>query len=243
MIDFNSKSLFSDRINHYIDTALEIEDSLQPGREYLGGSRLGVECERALQYEFLKVPVDDGKHFPGRVLRIFARGHWVESAMTSWLRNAGFGLVTAKKDGGQFGFKDGKLAGHCDGIFVSGPAEFGPWPRLWECKGIGEKYFKQVSEDRLKKTFPVYYAQIQVYMKKFMMTANPALFCAINANTMEIYWEPVPFVPDFEESLEAKAARIFQACEAGELLPRTWQDPDFFKCRFCNWRETCWGGG
>jgi len=241
MIDFNSKSLLSDRINHYIDTAQEIEDSLQPGREYLGGSRLGVECERALQYEFLKVPVDPGKHFPGRVLRIFSRGHWVEAAMVGWLRNAGFGLITEKRDGGQFGYKVDKEAGHCDGVFVSGPAEFGPWPRLWECKGIGEKYFKQLVENRLKKEYPVYYAQTQIYMRRFNLTANPALFSAVCVNTMAIYWEPVPFDSQFADSLEAKAKRIFQACAAGELLPRMYHDSDFFKCRFCSWQATCWG--
>lgn len=242
MIDFNSKSMLGDRLNYYIDTALEIEQSLQPERKYLGGSRLGVECERALQYEYWKTPVDTGRHFPGRVLRIFARGHWVESAMVEWLRTAGFGLVAEKKDGGQFGFRDhgGKLAGHNDGVFVSGPSEFGPWPRLWECKGIKEKCFKSLEKNKLKKEYPVYYGQVQIYMKEFGLTVNPALFSAINMNDMSIYWESVPFDPDFTKSLDAKAVRILQACEAGELLPRQWQDPDFFKCRFCNWHNTCW---
>jgi hypothetical protein len=244
MIDFNSKSLLSDRINWHIDTALELEESLQPGRKYLGGSRLGVECERALQYEYWKAPKDEGKHFPGRVLRVFARGHWIESAMIDWLRNAGFGLIPHKKDGGQFGFVDhgGKMKGHNDGVFVSGPAEFGPWPRLWECKGIMEKYHKSLKKNKLQKEYPIYYAQIQTYMAKFKLTDNPALFSAINMNTMEIYWEPVPFVPDFVKNLDAKALRILRACEAGELLPRFWHDPNYFKCKWCNWRETCWKG-
>ncbi len=79
--------------------------------------------------------------------------------MAGWLRNAGFGLIVNKKDGGQFGFKDhgGRVAGHNDGVFVSGPVEFGPWPRLWECKGIMEKYFKALIKDKLKSTYPVYY--------------------------------------------------------------------------------------
>lgn len=240
MIDFNSRSQLSDRINHYIDTALEVEDSLQPRREYLGGSRLGVECERALQFEYLKVPVDDGKEFSGRDLRVFARGHWVESAMIGWLLNAGFGLVTEKKDGGQFGYKTGREAGHCDGVFISGPQEFGPWPRLWECKGIQEKYFNSLQTNKLQNEYPVYYAQIQRYMEKFKLIDNPALFSAINANTMDIYWESVPFVPDFVKSLDAKVQRIFQSCDAGELLPRFYHDPEFFKCKWCNWRKKCW---
>ena len=132
MIDFNSKSLLSDRINYRIDKALELEDSFQPQRKYLGGSRIGHECERALQFEFTKTPKDPGKHFTGRILRILERGHWVESAMINWLKKSGFGLIDIDKNGKQFGFSEqnGYYCGYSDGVFVAGPDDLGPWPRL-----------------------------------------------------------------------------------------------------------------
>ena len=53
----------------------------QPVRQYLGASRLGVGCERALQYEFAQAPVDYGREIQGRMLRIFERGHVMEDCM------------------------------------------------------------------------------------------------------------------------------------------------------------------
>ena len=103
-----------------------------------------------------------------------------------------------------------------------------------------EKYFKTLIKDKLKNTYPVYYGQIQIYMAKFKLVDNPALFSAINMNTMQIYWEEIPFSEDYAKGLDAKAVRILQACEAGELLPRHWQDPQFFKCKWCNYHSRCW---
>ncbi|MGM0601378.1 MAG: hypothetical protein ACQESP_12235, partial [Candidatus Muiribacteriota bacterium] len=244
MIDLNSKSKISDRINYYLDSALELEQQFQPERSYFGGSRVGVECERALQYEFLKTPVDHGKHFPARVLRIFERGHWVESAMIKWMRNAGFGLIKGTKDGGQFGFKtkilDQDVAGHNDGIIVSGPYEFSPWPRLWECKGIQEKDWKELQKKGLKSKYPVYYGQVQFYMKYFNLTDNPAWFSAINMNRMDIYWEVINFDENFTYLLDEKVKRIINSSLNGEMLPRISQDETFYKCRWCNWHKRCW---
>ena len=129
--------------------------------------------------------------------------------------------------------------GHCDGIIVSGPDAFGPWPRLWECKGLEQKYFLALKRHKLRKEQPTYFGQCQYYMMHLGLTENPALFCAVNMNRMEIYWEEVPFDPNYADGLEHKAARIIQACEAQELLPRISQDPDFFKCKMCNWQKQC----
>ena len=82
---------------------------------YLGGSRLGHPCERALQFEYAQAPKDEGAGFDGRTLRIFAIGHALEDLAAAWLRAAGFDLYTRKSlapakaggnrpDGGQFGF-------------------------------------------------------------------------------------------------------------------------------------------
>jgi hypothetical protein len=69
-------------------------------RDYLGASRLGVACERALQFEYAKAPVDYGRDTQGRMLRIFERGHVMEDCMVAWLCDAGFDLRTQKPDGG-----------------------------------------------------------------------------------------------------------------------------------------------
>lgn len=209
----------------------------------MGGSRLGVECERALQYEYFNVKKDEGKDFSGRILRIFARGHWVEEYLINVIRQAGYELKTINNAGYQFGFKylDGKIQGHCDGVFTAGP-ETMAYPALWECKGIQEKDWKLLVKEKLKKKYPVYYSQIQIYQKHFGLTDNPAIFSACNMNTMEVYWEAIPHDPNFAILLEAKGMRIIAACEAGELLPRMSQDPNFYICKhFCSYGRRCFG--
>ncbi|NCV59276.1 MAG: hypothetical protein EBW47_10860 [Betaproteobacteria bacterium] len=85
-------------------------------RSYLGASRLGAPCERALQYEYAKASVDEGRGFSGRTLRIFEVGHIFEDLVIRWLRLAGFELHNRKANGDQFGFSvaGGRLKGHVD---------------------------------------------------------------------------------------------------------------------------------
>ena len=71
-------------------------EATRPPRDYLGGSRLGHPCERALQFEFAGAPKDDGAEFSGRTLRIFGIGHALEDLAVRWLRGAGFDLYTRK---------------------------------------------------------------------------------------------------------------------------------------------------
>ena len=70
MLDFNRRTTCADQINAIIDAAIESERGAVPARAYLGGSRLGAPCERALQFEFTGAPKDEGSHFKGQTLRI-----------------------------------------------------------------------------------------------------------------------------------------------------------------------------
>lgn len=240
MIDLNSKDVLSNSINSQIDNALILENKKQAKRSYLGGSRIGVDCERALQYEYFNVEKDADKEFSGRTLRIFERGFWVEDMVAKWLRNAGFELKTQKKNGDQFGWEaiNGKFKGHCDGILMSGTDNF-QYPALWENKGTGSKSYKMVVKQGLKKAKPEYYAQVQTYQHFLQLTNNPAFFSIVNMDTMEIHWELIEHNHEHTEILINKAIRILQACKAGELLPKQFHDPDFFKCKWCDWRTRC----
>lgn len=104
MMDFNSSSSISGQISSLIDLGLQKTRSKEKSRQYLGASRLGVACERALQYEYAQAAVDPGRETQGRILRIFERGHANEDSMVAWLRAAGFDLRTHKPNGEQFGF-------------------------------------------------------------------------------------------------------------------------------------------
>lgn len=243
MLDFNSTTTFSERFEALIDAGLQAREQQQARRQYLGASRLGVSCERQLQYEYAQAPVDPDKGFSGRILRIFERGHRMEDAMVGWLRAAGFILKTEGKDGQQFGFAvaDGQLQGHCDGVFVGGPEGFA-YPALWECKALGSKSWNDLAKKGLAVSKPVYAAQVAIYQAYLGLFDNPAIFTAVNADSMEIYAELVPFDAALAQKMSDRAVTVIKATEAGELLPRGFAEASHFECRFCSYAERCWGG-
>ncbi len=251
MLDFNSRSQTSAHVNAAIDAALVAANQATPPRSYLGGSRLGHACERALQFEFVKAPKDEGSDFDGRLLRIFGIGHALEDVAVAWLRAAGFDLYTRRgggEHGEQFGFSvaGGRIRGHVDGVFAGGPTIPGmAFPALWECKTMNAKAWRETSSKGVAVAKPIYAAQIAVY-QAYMdagvpgVADNPALFTAINKDTAELHHELVPFNAELAQRMSDRAVRILAATDAGELLPRVAAQADHFECRFCPWAKRCW---
>ena len=161
--------------------------------------------------------------------------------MVAWLRDAGFDLRTRRVDGEQFGFSvaDGRLQGHIDGVIVDGPEGFA-YPALWENKCLGMKSWRELEKNRLAVAKPVYAAQVAIYQAYLELHEHPALFTAVNADTMEIYAELVPFDAGLAQCMSDRAVKVIQATEAGELLPRSFAESTHFECKFCAWAERCW---
>ncbi|MDZ4135352.1 MAG: hypothetical protein U1D06_07115 [Paracoccaceae bacterium] len=252
MLDYNHRPGIAERVNAAIDAALIAEREATPPRTYLGASRLGHACERALQFEFAGAPKDEGADFGGQTLRIFEIGHQLEDLAIRWLCAAGLDLYTRKgnrPDGEQFGFSvaGGRIRGHVDGIIAAAPAPLGIGvPALWECKTMNAKNWRACVKEGVAVAKPVYAAQIalyQAYMEGTVpgISANPALFTAINKDTAELHHELVPFDAGLAQRMSDRGVRILQATDAGELLPRIASNRDFFECRFCPWAERCWG--
>ena len=251
MLDYNHTRSFADMLNDVVDAALMDENAARPRREYLGGSRVGHACERALQFEFAGAPKDEDADFPGRTLRIFAIGHVLEDLAIKWLRAAGLDLYTRKgndPDGQQFGFSvaGGRIRGHADGIIASAPEalKLGV-PALWECKTMNAKNWRETVKSGVAVAKPIYAAQIalyQAYMDASIpgLASNPALFTAINKDTAELHHELVPFNPELAQRMSDRAVRILRATDAGELLPRVARERDHFECRMCPYAHRCW---
>jgi hypothetical protein len=248
MIDLNHQPKFHEKVTSLVDTALQAENAMREKRRYLGGSRLGVSCERALQFEYVDAPVDPGAEFLGRTLRIFEVGHALEDLAIRWLRLAGIDLYTRRKEGGQFGFSvaDGRIQGHLDGVIAGAPAELGlAFPMLWECKTMNDKHWRDTVKKGVAVTKPVYAAQIatyQAYMEPAIpgISNNPALFTAINKDTEELWFELVPFDAALAQRMSDRAVKVIQATEAGEQLPRIATEPGFHECKYCAWTQRCW---
>ncbi len=241
MIDFNASASLSGQISALIDNGLQQARAGQTKRLYLGASRLGVACERQLQFEYAQAPVDHGRDFQGRILRIFERGHLNEASMVTWLRGAGFDLRTHKANGEQYGFSvaEGRLQGHIDGVFVAGPEGFA-YPALWETKNLNAKSWRDLQKNGLAISKPVYAAQVAVYQAYLDLHDNPAIFTAVNADTMDIYAELVPFDAALAQRMSDRGVKVIAATEAGELLPRAYLDATHFECKFCSWQDRCW---
>lgn len=248
MLDYNHRPTFAERVNARLDAALTAAHAQAPPRTYLGGSRLGVACERALQFEYAGAPRDEGRGHDGRILRIFAAGHLFEELAIEWLRQAGFELYTRRRDGAQFGFSvaGGRIRGHVDGILADGPADLGlAYPALWECKSLNARSWKDTVKRGVGVSKPVYAAQIAVYQAYMEgqvpgISQTAALFTAINKDTAELHHEPVAFDAALAQRMSDRAVRILRATETHELLPRVAQSRDHHECRLCPWAERCW---
>lgn len=240
MLDFNARATKEGRFLNLIDQAITGQPERR--REYLGASGIGEPCARRLQYEYQGAPKDDGSEFSARTMRIFHRGHQGEEWMIEWIRAAGFNLRT-DKNGRQFGFSDcdDRFKGHIDDVIVEGPNGFS-YPALWENKVLGSKGFGQLVEHGVAKAYPKYAAQLATYQAYMQLAENPEFFTAVNADTMEIHLELVPFNAALAQECADKAARVLAACDHGEVLPQASDDPDGFVCRFCNYKKRCWDG-
>ncbi len=251
MLDYNHQPKFAEILNAVVDTALVVENAATTPRDYLGGSRIGHPCERALQLEFAGAPRDEGGSFSGQTLRIFAIGHALEDLAIRWLRAAGFDLCTRKgnrPDGDQFGFSvaGGRVRGHVDGIIAAAPENLKLGvPALWECKTMNARNWRETVKHGVTIAKPVYASQValyQAYMDASVpgIAANPALLTAINKDTAELHHELIPFDADLAQRMSDRAVRILRATDAGELLPRIARDRDFHICQMCPWSNRCW---
>lgn len=237
-LDFNSQNLLGDRFVSLIDAA--IDNVNETPRNYLGASAIGEPCTRKLQYEYTGAPQDEGSGFSAKTRRIFHRGHKGEQWMIDWIRAAGFDLRTDKA-GRQFGFSDcdDRFKGHIDGVVTGGPNGF-CYPALWECKVLGAKGYAQLVKHGVGKAYPKYAAQVAVYQAYMQLAENPAIFTALNADTMDIHVEFVGFNQQLAQENIDKAARVLEATDHSETMPRITDDPDSFSCRFCQFKGVCW---
>lgn len=222
-----------------IDRALEAKEEAK--REYLGASQIGDECARRIQFDLLGAPAAP---IDAKTRRIFARGHIVETLVAGWLRDAGFKLSTHTPHGQQHGFStaNGRFRGHIDGVIMEGPAVDGlQFPALWENKALGAKSWGDVSRRGVAASKPQYADQMAIY-QAYLNLETPAVFTAVNCDTMELFVEFVPFDAARAQRASDRAVQIIRALDADELLPRASDDPAGFPCNWCRYKAHCWEG-
>jgi hypothetical protein len=235
MLDFNRKHLSDEPINVALNELIERAEPREENvRQYLGASAIGSECLRRSQYDWMVDPV----HL-SRTRDIFRRGHLIEELSRQHLIRVGFTFAPAAR----LGFKavNGLFRGHADGLIVGGPElPSGGYPCLWEHKCLGAKGWREIERGGLVSAYPQYFAQCQIYMAYLDVTEHPAIFTAVNADTMERLSLLVPFEAERAQAWSDRAVTIIEATRAGELLPRGFDDPADWRCRMCSHHKRCW---
>lgn len=232
-------------------------------RDHLGGSRIGVECLRALWYGFRWWTEPN---FDGRTLRLFERGNREEPWLVEDMRAAGLEVVTGDDESRETrealiasmveeghevyfqeappGEKEGQVVvrltkhfgGSLDGIVRGVPGGGDAW-HVWECKTAGAKAFRDLVKKGVRASKPEHYAQMQTYMEGTGL--RRALYTAVCKDNDEIHVERIEYDAAFAKGLVAKAEGIV----ASKRPPvRISEDPSWYKCRWCDFREACHGG-
>lgn len=239
MIDFNSKSILSDRINFLIDSQIDATAAESQARGYLGASVVGHYCERAVQYQLLAARGEVERKTPAaRIMRIFDRGNTYEEKARQWLKDAGF--VFGKQRG--FSDFDGQFKGHVDGVIVG-------WddltvgcpiilPALWENKCLGSKSWNKLEKEKLKDYSSTYFTQVILYCH--YLGLKWCLFTAVNSDTMEIYHELIQYDPMEAELARSRVHTVIVASNEDVMVARCTSDKNFYQCKWCDWYKMCW---
>jgi len=167
---------------------------------------------------------------------------WEQTDHGAWLEDVHDDPVHIRRatDSGmgpsQWGFNDGHFAGSADGViqgverWFPSCCDFG----LLEIKTSNEKSFKTMVSKGVLSSKMEHYAQMQIYMGELEL--KWALYIVVNKNDDDIYVEVVRFKEEVYRFYKDRAKSIIESRNAP---PRLSEDPSWFECRFCDFRETC----
>ncbi len=198
-------------------------------RPYLGMSQIGHSCERYLWYTFRWCYQEI---LSARILRLFNRGHREEPAVIKALESAG---IRVWGDQTEISTCHRHCKGHCDGICL-GVIEAPKTEHLLEIKTMSDKYFKEMKKSGLKVSKPIYYSQMQMYMKYLKLKRG--LFVSVNKNDDDLYIERVYSDKDHIEILERKIEDVIFS----ELPPKKKYTHTWYECKYCSAKTICHNG-
>lgn len=205
----------------------------EPFRSHMGGSLIGGECARAIWYGWRWVTKPT---FPGRILRLFNRGHLEEARFIALLLMIGVEVYQQDAEGNQFRIShaNGHFGGSGDGVGVNIPDLQPGQAALLEFKTHGEKSFKELSAKGVRDAKFEHYVQMNVYMRKMGLAV--ALYGAVNKNTDELYLEIVVLDVAVADQFLDRGEKLIGMEEPPTRMN---ESPGFWKCRFCDHRPVC----
>ncbi len=218
---------FQNTIANLIDRAHEAKAELP--RPHMGASTLGHPCDRWLWLSFRWAVQPK---FPGRIRRLFRRGHQEERNIIADLQAAG---VVVRQSAEQTRVDFGShVSGSTDAIIESGVPEAPKKMHIAEFKTHSLKSFNDLTAKGVEKSKPDHFAQMQTYMHGTGI--DRALYLAVCKDNDAIYTERVRYDKKIAEKLVARGTRI---ALSERMPPPLSTDPSWYQCKFCAAHSFC----
>jgi len=246
-------SVYEDKTLEAMNKALEVVQSLEKPRHYLGASEIGHDCNRYLFYSFRNAWK---RSIPVSGIKAIQDGYAQEDITIARLRALPFiELVntdgTFDKDGkpNQIGFKLllDHFRGHIDGM-IKGIVQAPLTWHVWEHKAVNTKKFDELKKyisdpaigekNALEKWDYTYYCQAQIYMHSFQLerhyivVSTPGGLDHIGCRT--------EYKRSVAEGLIAKAKEII--FDNWSIPAKMSDKREFFKCQWCHMQSVCHDG-
>ena len=206
-----------------------VEGNREEARPHLGASLLGHPCDRWLWLTFRWAVIEQ---FPGRILRLFARGQREEENLIQLLESIDIEFEPhpeqARVDFGAH------VSGSVDGIILGGVPEAPKKKHIAEFKTHSLKSFNDLCAKGVQESKSQHWCQMQLYMKGTGI--DRALYVAICKDDDRIYTERVRYDKEAAEALVARGHRITLS---ERLLEPLSADPTWYQCKFCAAHDFC----
>lgn len=201
------------------------EDNQEPPRFHMGASMLGHKCDRWLWLNFRWAVIEK---FPGRILRLFRRGHHEENWIVDDLKSIGVDIHSFGGDQSRVDFGC-HISGSIDGIIESGLPEAPKARHIAEFKTHSKKFFDDLCKRGVEKSKPVHFAQMQIYM--FGKDIDRAFYVAVNKDDDSIYTERLRLDKELAQKLIERGKRLALSDRMPEPMPGA--SASWYECKFC----------
>jgi hypothetical protein len=204
----------------------------QARRFHIGASIIGAPCARATWYSWRWF---SPMSFDGRMLRLFDRGNLEEHRFRGYLEDLGVNFMDTEEEGSlSFSCFFGHFQGTCDDVILSGLPGFEEIPHLAEYKTHNDKSFKHLTKYGLQEAKPQHWAQMQVYMGELSLARG--LYCAVNKNDDDLYFERVRYDKDAHYCLKSLASDMVQR---NYRPARVGESEAWWQCKMCQHLPVC----
>jgi len=241
------------RINEDVDTFCRAEFAEDP-RTHLGASIIGHDCKAYAWSVFRWLKFEE---LTGQMYRLLNRGHEEEARFVRWLNGIGFQVQefadpVARKQFRIIGAKD-HFGGSLDSL-MKAPDRYGlPDNLVWlgEFKTHNEKNFTKLAGPKpawrdlkagkmrsgglkVRRSKPQHFKQMCSYGRAYAL--HWGLYCAVNKDTDELYFEIVKLDWLEADDLFRKAEEIVFSPVRPAKIANT---PAFHECKLCIFSNLC----